>query len=165
MPAGGKPDWERMVREAAGPKARPPDMEQKKTVGLEEIGIPPAIRSNTASSSIGDTLRPRRGAVDIFYRAWREPPQLFFIIIALYRAIASLACRYRRIPRISHFDDFDLGARRDSAHSARRSLTKLNDGLSILLKKNTSRADSTLEFLGLAVSFRDRELSFTGGRN
>ena len=104
------------------------------------------------------TLRNLEGGV--WYGSIPET-ELFGTVAAAHRfnclssAIAPLARRYLKIPRIGHYEDFGSVALRALVNLAPRPFARFNDELPFVLKENKSQADSTLEFSGLAISFRD----------
>ena len=73
----------------------------------------------------------------------------------LFRAIALLARRFPKIPRIGAFGDLGVAASRVVVYLSLRPATKFSNELFIRLRKNKWHAEYTVECPGLAVSFRN----------
>ena len=93
--AEGRPGWSRLLRKILGAKAPPIEVEIKKALPFSEIDIFGAIKAHTALNGIGELLRPRQEAVNIFSAALYEgskaiPPYIPFVAPKLWEAPWSL---------------------------------------------------------------------------
>ena len=89
--AEGRPGWSRLLRKILGAKAPPIDVEIKKALPFSEIDIFGAIETHPTLNGIGELLRPRQEAVNIFSEALYEgskaiPPYIPFMAPKLWEA-------------------------------------------------------------------------------
>ena len=73
----------------------------------------------------------------------------------LSRVIASLACRILKIPCVGYYDDFGIILPECLIKDGLGIFTSFNKALMIILKDSKSEFGALLEFLGLAISFRN----------
>ena len=89
--AEGRPGWPRLLRKILGAKAPPTEVEIKKAFPFSEVDIFGAIKSHSVLSGLGELLRPRQEAVNIFSEALYEgskaiPPYTPFVAPKLWEA-------------------------------------------------------------------------------
>ena len=68
----GRAGWARLLRKMLDAKSPPTEIEAKKPLPYKEVDIFAAIRANPALRGIGELLRPRQEAVNLFWEALRE---------------------------------------------------------------------------------------------
>ena len=81
------------------------------------------------------------------------PQQLRYTTIFSSRVIATLACRFLRIPYGAHYDNFGIVVPKPPVHAAVGSFARFNGLLHITLKRRKSGAGPRVDSLGLAISF------------
>ena len=89
--ADGRPGWSRLLRKILGAKAPPIEVETKKALPFTEIDIFAAIKNHPTLYGLGELLRPRQEAVNIFSEAMYEgskaiPPYIPFVAPKLWEA-------------------------------------------------------------------------------
>ena len=89
--ADGRPGWSRLLRKILGAKAPPIEVETKKALPFTEIDIFGAIKNHPTLYGLGELLRPRQEAVNIFSEAMYEgskavPPYIPFVAPRLWEA-------------------------------------------------------------------------------
>ena len=73
--AEGRPGWSRLLRKILGAKAPPIEVEIKKAIPFPEINIFGSIEAHAALNGIGELLRPRQEAVDLFLKLCMRAPR------------------------------------------------------------------------------------------
>ena len=89
--AEGRPGWSRLLRKILDAKAPPIEVESKKALPYTEIDIFAAIKNHPTLYGLGEILRPRQEAVNIFSEAMYEgskavPPYIPFVAPRLWEA-------------------------------------------------------------------------------
>ena len=72
MLAEGKPSWVRLMHKLLGSEDPPAKTDQKGPTASTEVDISVDIKAIKALAGIGDILRPRQGAANMFPDARRE---------------------------------------------------------------------------------------------
>ena len=89
--ADGRPGWARLLRKILDSKAPPTEVEAKKALPFSEVNIFEAIKAHPCLNGIGELLRPRQEAVNIFSEALYVgskaiPPYIPFVAPKLWEA-------------------------------------------------------------------------------
>ena len=70
--SGGRAGWARLLRKILDAKAPPTEVEIKKALPYSEVNIFGAVKAHPSLSGIGDLLRPRQAAANLFSEALYE---------------------------------------------------------------------------------------------